>query len=414
MNLASPIPSYRWVVMGTFCSMMLVWNLVSMSLGVMLPGMTEELGLTPLAAGWLGAVAFLAMAVLSIPFGNYLSGYSVKVILGLAAVVATLTTFGQGWAPDLASELAMRSVFVIPLVFLRLAPVLLIQQWFQAREYATANGITNGAMNIAQALGLGLTPWLMILVGGWRNAFYFFGGLMLLTTILWLVLAREHLHPEYQTRMAAQEGTPLRALVRYRMLWLLAFCQIGSALAWAAFLTFWPTFAIQDRGLSLITAGYLIGLLPFGSIFGSFLSGILSDRLGVRKPLIWLPGLCLPVCYLTILSTDSIPVLAGVLFFSGFCAFVVVPVIYTLPYELEGIRPREIAVASGLVFTITTFGGGSGPLVAGFLTQATGSLHGALTVCALCAITLGVLPMFLPETGWRAQRRRAAQPSGRG
>jgi ACS family glucarate transporter-like MFS transporter len=250
----------------------------------------------------------------------------------------------------------------------------------------------------------------MVLVGGWRNAFYFFGGLMLLTTALWLVLAREHRHPEYQARMAAQEGTPLKVLVRYRMLWLLAFCQIGSALAWLAFLTFWPTFAIQAYGLPLITAGYLIGLLPFGSIFGSFLSGILSDRLGLRKPLIWIPGLCLPVCYLVVLYTDSVPVLAGVLFFIGFCAFVVVPIIYTFPYELEGIRPREIAVASGLVYTVTTFGGSLGPLVAGFVTQATGSLHGALVFCAMCAVTLGVLPMFLPETGWRAQRRRAAKP----
>jgi len=151
-----------------------------------------------------------------------------------------------------------------------------------------------------------------------------------------------------------------------------------------------------------------MSLFPIGSVGGSFSAGFISDRVGLRKPLIWVPGFILPLAYLGVTYLEAIPLLAVLLFIIGFCALEVVPIIMTFPYELRGISPREVAVALGLVTTVTTFGASAGPIATGWLTQTLGSLTQALTVAALCAITLGVLPLFLPETGWRARREEAS------
>lgn len=399
--------NYRWVVMGALWSGTLFLTWVNFSLGVMLPRIGPELSLTPIRAGLLGSLTGVAAALLSMPLSLWLSRFSAKVVVGMAVLGGVLFTLLQGWSPSFEEMLVSRALFVVAIPALRPATALLIGQWFQPGEFAQVNSLTAGLTSMGQTLGIALTPWLMLALGGWRSTFYALGLLGLAITLFWLLLGRQNLTPEYRASLAAQEGTPLRALTRYRTLWLLAFCQIGSALAYNAFLTFWPTFATTVRGLPLTTTGLLMSLFPIGSVIGSFSAGAISNWLGLRKPVIWLPGLILPGAYLVSINSDAIPVIGLALFVVGFCALVVVPIIFTYPYELQDITPREVAVAWGLVTTVTTTGGALGPLVTGGLQQATGSLHTALTFAAVCALTLGVLPFFLPETGWRAPKGEA-------
>lgn len=399
---------YRWVVMGLFWAIGLFINWVIISLGVMLPRMSPDLSLTPVLAGWLGSVSWMATTLLNMPFSLWFSRFSAKLIVAIVTAGAAAATVLQGWAPGFQEELVSRILFVLALPALTPATVLLLQQWFRAEEISRANSLAMGIGSAGQTLGISLTPWLMATLGGWRPTFYALGALGLTFALLWPVLARENLSQEYRDSLAAQEGTPLRALAHYPMLWVLAFCQIGGALAYSSFLTFWPTFVTVTHHLSLTTAGLLMSLFPIGSIVGSFSAAAISDRLGLRKPVIWVPGFILPLAYLISINTEAVPIMGAALFVAGFCALVVVPIIFAYPYELAGIKPREVAVAWGLIGTVASAGAAAGPLTVGAIHQATGSLPTALTIAAVCALTLGVLPLFLPETGWRARKNQTA------
>jgi hypothetical protein len=144
---------------------------------------------------------------------------------------------------------------------------------------------------------------------------------------------------------APHEGSPFEALKRHRSLWVVASCQIGGAAALTTFLTFWPTFAHDARGLSLSEAALLMGLLPLGSILGSLASGLLAKRLRRKRTILGVAGFGLIGAYLALLSITAWPLLVFLMLLTGFFCFVVVPVIFSFPYEFGKLKPREIAVA---------------------------------------------------------------------
>ena len=75
----------------------------------------------------------------------------------------------------------------------------------------------------------------------------------------------------------------------------------------------------------------------------------------------------------------------------------VVPMIMTVPFDMQ-FRPREVAVAVGLIRTITPLGSAIGPILAGALQEGTGSLETALFIVLPVSITVGLIGLTLPES----------------
>jgi cyanate permease len=286
------------------------------------------------------------------------------------------------------------------------AEVLLIQQWFSGTRIATINSITVGSFGIGQIVAIGGIPLLLPLLGGWRGVHIALAGVYLVIAIAWLVVGRER---EYQRSAESppQNGSsPLGALRRHPVLFLLASTQIGGAIAWASFLTFFPTYGVEVHGLTLVAVGSLFVVFPIGGVIGAFSAGYLSNLARRRKPFIFLPGFLMPVLYLGVLTVSPsgwIPLLIAL----GFTSSIVVPIVLTFPYDL-GLSPREVAVAVGLVRTITPLGASLGPIVTGVLQETTGSLELALTIILPMSVTVGIIGLFLPETSPLRRRRREA------
>lgn len=391
--------------MAVFWSFDLAFVLMVFSLGVLLPDITRDLGLSPAQAGLLGAANWLVTALVSLPYAALLSRYSPKKVVALATVGAALAAWAAGWAPSFAVLFAARFVFVGFAISRMQAYALLVRQWFPPHRFAAINGLESTVFSSAQVLSLAIIP--LFLVWGWRNIYFGLAGFLVVVGLLWVTLSRERLTPQYQESLAGQRESPIKALGRHKRLFLVASCQMGGLVAWAAFATFWPTFMVQERGLSIAAAGALMSLFPLGSVIGAISSGFISNRLGLRRPLVWLAGLAMPPLYLGLIFVTAIPVLAGLLLLVGFFAFLPVPVVRTIPFEMKELSPREVAVAQGLQMTFNPWGGAIGPILVGSIYQATGSLQWGLAVAAPFALSLFIIGLFLPETGWRTRRKSA-------
>jgi predicted MFS family arabinose efflux permease len=100
-----------------------------------------------------------------------------------------------------------------------------------------------------------------------------------------------------------------------------------------------------------------------------------------------------------VLFSHSFPVLATLWFLWGL-AELYYPVIMTIPYELPGIRPQGVVLATAFVFTVFTAGSGLGPLLAGHAAEAIG-LEKALLVTCFFPLLLFVAGLLIIETGPR-------------
>lgn len=387
--------------MANLWAMDLMTPLVFFSLGVLLPIWRSDLGVTPLQAGLLGASGFLGFGLMALPASIWLTRYNPRLVTFLCAVGMAGAAVVQATAPSVEVLLVGRLVFVLLAVSRIQMQVLFIQQWFRPQLYPAVNSMDFANRSVGQFLGTAAVPALVVLLGSWRYFYVVVAGLLLSISLVWVVVGRERSLPPREGGPPPQVGSPAGVLWRRKSLWIVAGCEVGAAMAFASFTTFFPSYAYEHLGLPLTTVGLLMGLFPMGSILGSLLAGPLSQWVGRRKPFVWVPGLLLPLIYWSLLRVDGIPLLMALLFAGGALAMAVPPILATIPLDMK-LPPREVAVALGLIRTLFPLGATLGALLVGVVQESTGSLLLGLSLMAPMALSLFVGGIFLAETGPKA------------
>ena len=398
--------SYRWVVMSTFSIVHATGVVGALVLGILLPSMTEELGLSPSEQGWLGSSALIGALIFSVPFGWWLSRYNAKTMTTISLVVAVLGVVVQGWAPTFTVLLVGRLIYGLTSAAREPARVILVRQWLPQREVMLSNSVLNAALGIAVTGGFALTPLILnAFDDDWRNTLYAFALLTAGLAAAWVLLGRENIPGGQRRREASNEGTPLQGLFKYREPWLIGIGMVGYSIAQMAQYTFWPTFMKDTFDMSLVLSGSILGVLGLVIATGGVVVMPFVSRVGNKLTFI-LTGIVLSGAFVGTLLTDSIPALVGMFVISGLARGAFWTMYSTIPFELPGSKPRETAVIQSLMMTM--FWGGSvlGPLLVGFVQQATGDLKLALVVSSL-------FPMLITLAAFSLSgRRRAVTASG--
>ena len=185
-------------------------------------------------------------------------------------------------------------------------------------------------------------------------------------------------------------------ILSYRNLWVGGFGFLGANLPWAAFLSFFPTLMLDTNHLSLQWSG---GILALGILTGG-VSGLGIGYLAMTtehgKRILQALGILMAFTYVGMTQTGSLPLLLALSVLNGI-AWGFWPILYTVPFQLPGIRPRDIGVA--LAFTMMMISAGTvlGPLVAGFLQEVV-SLKVALLILSFFALSLSAAGTFLRRT----------------
>jgi len=390
--------AYAWVVMGNLWGMDLANVFVFMSIGVLIPIWKEDMGMTPLQAGLMGSAGFFGFGIMALPASIWLTKYNPKLVTVVSALGMAGAALLHAVAPNVAVLLIARFAFVLLAVSRIQMQIIFIQQWFQPRLYAVINSLDFSNRSLGQMIGIAATPSLVILLGGWRAVHVAIAIALTLLSIAWLFLGRERRRTQAEGGPALQVGSPAGVLRRRKILWVVAGCQVGAALVFASFMTFYPTYALEHLNISLTTVGLLMAAFPVGGILGSLSAGTLSQLIGKRKPFVWVPGLFLPAIYFALLMVNSLPLAAILLFGAGMCAMAVPPILSTIPLDMR-LAPREVAVAIGLMRTLFPMGATLGPLIVGAIQESTGSLFLGLSIVTPLAFTLFLGGKFLPETG---------------
>jgi sugar phosphate permease len=303
----------------------------------------------------------------------------------------------QGWAPTFTALLMFRFLFVIVAVSRMQAEVLLIHQWFSRKQIGTVLGISTGVMVIGQMIAVGLTPYLLITLAGWRNVYYVVGIIMIATASLWMIIGRERPQSKPVETGTDRRQSPIHVLKTHKFLWILAAAPSGAALAFSAMMTFWPTLALETLPLSLTEIGTLMTVFLLGGIVAAFAAAPLSSYFRRRKPFLWVAGILLPPLYIALFTTNSVIIAGILLFLSGFNAQIWVPIIRTIPFDLR-LEPRETAIATGLGMTLLPIVGAMGPPLVGVIQEITGSLQIGLLAIVAFPLTLLIGGLLIPET----------------
>ena len=396
-----PVSGYRWVVVAGLVASNWSISLPFISLGLLLPAIRNTFSLSDAQAGWLGSSLLIGNVIVAIPAAIFLSRMNGRRLAIAAIALGAGFTFLHGLAPAFAVLLLARVGFGLTFSIRNTARTLLVQLWYPLHEVPLANGIAIGFIGVAEFLALALTPSLLDATGSWRTTYFIFGSFALFILALWLVFGRD---PKERTAPAfdVEERAPLRSVLRSRQLWLAGIGGFGAMAGWSSFATFWPTFMLDEHGLSLTKSGIVFGLNSAAAIPASLFLGYHASRIRHPEGVIIVSGLAMAAASAGMLLTTEFWALALLSSAVGL-SWGFLPITYSIPFEIPGAGRREVAVGASFVTTLLFTGGIVGPVVVGFLSDATGSLFGALMVGALAPIVLA-LTGTVPGGLWKRDK----------
>ena len=400
-------PARGWAVLLLFRAQGSSVILISYTFGLFLPFIRDDLDISPLEAGLLQGVWWATAATVSLPFGAWFSRFRPVPVVLVSLILSLPFLLMQALATSFVFLLLARFFFVLCHVMSTPARTLLLQQWAAPRQYAQINSVGLSQHSVILALAVSTSALLITGLGSWRIAYLLIGGLLLVQALAWVLVAQEPKAPvhSFQSQLNQQEGTPLRALVLYPQCWIIAVMMFFLSATWTAMVTFLPTLWLEERGVSLILGGPLLGFLYYGLIPSGLFGGFLAHKVPNRKLLLGIPAL-FNVLFGVAIAVTSNPILLMFLITGLGLAWVATPAIQVLPFEFPGIRPREVAVISSLVVMFSGLGFAAGPVVTGLVAQFTGSLQtGLVTLCLLTGLGV-VVSMFYPGSA-----RKTALPA---
>ncbi len=111
---------------------------------------------------------------------------------------------------------------------------------------------------------------------------------------------------------------------------------------------------LELEGISPEIAGLMASMLPLGFLLAGPAVGTLSDKLGLRRPFLWILGLFSGPTILAIALFSDVPLWVTI-FVAGFCTAGIVTLVLVIPTELSEVA-RLVASSVGLISSLGNIG----------------------------------------------------------
>lgn len=364
----------------------------------LLPLITDEYGISKATGGFLVTSMTLVMTFASIPTSVMMARWNLRrsyalgwYLLGVGALVP--------FFPSLVTVIGLRMVQGLGAAVLMPLAASVVMRWAPVKEIPVVNALNLASLTAGIGLALVMGPLLADWVG-WAWVLGIEGAMALVGATLWLLLAHE---PD-QEKSADGAVPPVRLsdivqVFRMRSTWILAIAVVGP---WAQFITLstWlPTFYTDVRGLDLGVAGVTASIFTFVGIPATILGGIITTRMGRRRPILIWTGLFLGTAgAATVLAPAGILIYVAVIV-TGFLQWMYEPALFTLPLELPNSSPERAGAIWAAILTMGNASSFIAPIVVGFMTDLSGSFIPGFLLVAVTCFSILAAGLLLPETG---------------
>lgn len=290
-----------WVVWGLGCLFYFYECLLQVSPSVMSNELMRDFAVTSQTLGILSGIYFYSYAAMQLPGGLLLDYFGPHRLLSLATVVCAASTIAFGLTDNFFMACISRLMIGCGSAFAAIGTMKLAANWFPAYRFALLTGLMV-TLGMLGAIG-GETP-LALLVDdcGWRESMVIMGIIGLCLAVLIFLVARDtpqnyssdHVHDHEEEEYLLPS---LAALVKNKQLWLIALYGGLMYMATPVFCGLWGVpFLMNKMAIAKATAANYISLVFIGWAIASPLWGIFSNRIGLRKPPLYIGCIGALIC----------------------------------------------------------------------------------------------------------------------
>lgn len=377
-------------------------------LGVAAPYLSRDLELTPTQMGLVFSAFSWSYAFLQIPGGIFLDKFGTRFTYFISIGLWSFFTALMGVVSSLVGLVLTRigiGIFEAPCFP---ANSRVLATWFPQHERARANSVYSVGMNFG--LGFLSVPLFWITQQfGWRGLFLIVGAIGVVFAFVWWSLYRnpgehagvnraemEYIEAggggEYKGQPVVFRWRHIGALLKHRQVIGASIGQFGGNSTLVFFLTWFPTYLVQARGMTFIKAGFMTSV-PYiaaavGVVLGGFVSDMLLKRTGSANVARKLPIVSGMLLASTIILANYVPAdnngLVILIMSIAFFGQGMTNLGWTV---VSDIAPKKLIGLTGGLFNFTTnLAGIVTPIVVGAAYEATGTFVAPLIYIAIVAL----------------------------
>jgi MFS transporter, ACS family, hexuronate transporter len=387
------------------------------ALSVAAPAVMQELHLSPANLGLVFSTFFIGYAVFNTIGGWAADRWGGKRVFSGAILMWSVLCGTTGLATGFGSLLVIRTFFGMAEGPLATTINKIVNNWFPHKESATAFGFANCGLPLGGAVA-GPLVGLLTAAYGWRIAFAGVACLGLIWLVFWQFMTtdRPHQHAhvsEEERRLIGSDRAvsedpadlkPLGAYLRQPAILAAMISYFGYSYILFFFLTWFPSFLMMDRHLSLKSMSlatvlpWLLGFIGYG------LSGLLSDlifrrtgnALRARK---WVLIVCLGAAGICVALAGTVTTTLSALLLMAVAVFALYLSGSTYWALIQDTIPgAKLGSVGGCVHSIANCAGIIGPAVTGFLVQRSHTffsafvLAGGIALASVLAVAILLRP----------------------
>lgn len=408
----------RWLIIAMLFVVTAVNYADRATISIAGPVISKDLGLDHAQMGFIFSAFGWSYVIAQLPGGWLLDRFGSKRVYALSLLTWSLFTMATGLVGFLTGAVAMAALFGLRFMLgVAESPSFpgnsrVVAAWFPKDERATASAIFNSAQYFATVIFAPLMGWITFSYG-WPWTFVMMGVLGLVLTGGWLkTVYNPSDHPMANKAELAyiSEGGGLinmdapaakdqvhgakwdyiRQMFKNRMMVGIFLGQYCINALTYFFITWFPVYLVQARGMSILKAGFVASLPAICGFFGGILGGIFSDWMlkrgyslsAARKtPIVlgMLTAVSMIICNYTDVQWIVVALMALAFFGKGVGALGWAVLSDTAPKEITGLAGGVFNMC-GNISSIST------PIIIGYIIQYTGSFNDALVFVAANAV----------------------------
>lgn len=312
-----PPAALAWIVWGLGAAFYFAGFYHRVAPAVMTGPLMAEFHIGAAGLGNFTAFYFYSYFLMQLPTGILADYWGPRKLLTAGAFVAAGGTLLFASAASIAPANIGRLLIGGAVGVAYVAILHLSSRWFEPRFYATVGGLTLFC-GVAGAVTAGVPLHFLVARFGWRPVMFVAAALLvLLGAVIWLIIRddpaergyRSFAPPEAETLFSlAMLRSDLATVFGYRNAWLLALVGCGLTGPILTFAGLWGVpFLTTHYRMPTATSSAINSTLLICYAVGAILLGMLSDRIGSRKPVMFAGSVAAFLGWIPILFFPGLP-----------------------------------------------------------------------------------------------------------
>ena len=294
INTQNTIPAIHtlkpWIVWGLGCIFYFYECLLQVSPSVMSSELMRDFGVTSQTLGILSGIYFYSYAGMQLPGGVMLDYFGPRRLLTIATSICAISTIAFGLTDSFFMACLARLMIGFGSSFAAVGAMKLASSWFKAERFALLTGLM---VTIGMLGAIGGEAPLALLIDhyGWRVSMEIMGTIGIVLAVLIFTITKDL--PKITTKSNKKNQTnkeenvlkSLLELIKNKQLWFVAVYGGLMYMSTPVFCGLWGVpFLMLKMHIAKATAANYISLVFVGWAIASPLWGIYSNRIGLRKP----------------------------------------------------------------------------------------------------------------------------------